>query len=103
MDPSSVTLTQLESAYRKAPESRLFASLADAYRASGRLPEALDLLQEGTQRHPDYVSALVLLGLCQRELAGGEAAEITFARVLWSCFFNLSKRSPVMCPVALSQ
>lgn len=68
--------------YRQAPESRLFAALADAYRANGQTEEAIRLLRAGLERHPRYVAAMVLLGLCHTEAEQEEAAEAAFARVL---------------------
>lgn len=68
--------------YRQAPESRLFAPLAAAYRAAKQPQEALRTLRAGVERHPQYVSALVLLGQCCNELQLDEEAEAAFARVL---------------------
>ncbi len=68
--------------YELSPRSRVFAPLADLYRKAGRLEEALEILQAGLADHPEYVSALVILGRCR--LDGGEpaAAREAFARVL---------------------
>lgn len=46
----------------KAPHSRVFAPLADLLRQAGRWDDALELLDDGLGRHPDYVSALVIKG-----------------------------------------
>jgi hypothetical protein len=67
---------------RAAPESRAFAPLAAAYRELGELSTAIRVLEEGMARHPNYVSGLVLLAECQRDLGDDEAAEASFARVL---------------------
>ena len=40
------TLRALQSSERD-PEGRVFAPLADAYRRAGRIPEAVQLLNEG--------------------------------------------------------
>lgn len=44
------------------PHSRVFAPLADLLRQAGRWEDALELLDDGLGRHPDYVSALVIKG-----------------------------------------
>ena len=78
----SASLDTLLAAYRLAPEAKIFAPLADAYRRAGRLEDAAQVLEKGTALHPDYVSALVLLALVQRDLGRDAAAETTFDRVL---------------------
>jgi tetratricopeptide (TPR) repeat protein len=78
----SPRLEPLLARYRQAPESRLFAPLADIYRAGGQTDEAIRLLRAGLERHPRYVAALVLLGLCYVEMQQDETAEAVFARVL---------------------
>lgn len=75
-------LERLQAAYRAAPSSRRFAPLADAYRESGRLAEALEILERGVAAHPSYVSALVLMAQCQLELGRDAEAEESFARVV---------------------
>jgi tetratricopeptide (TPR) repeat protein len=82
MPQAHADVQRLLASYNLAPESRAFAPLADAYRAAGRLDEAVRLLETGVGRHPRYVSAFVLLGFCQRDLHQDDAAEATFARVL---------------------
>jgi tetratricopeptide (TPR) repeat protein len=44
------------------PHSRVFAPLADLLRQAGRLKDALDLLDDGLGRHPEYIAALVIKG-----------------------------------------
>lgn len=68
--------------HRAAPQSRAFAPLAAAYRASGDTAAAVRVLEDGLVHHARYVAGLVLLGECQRELGDEESAEATFARVL---------------------
>ncbi len=78
----SPALERLQGAYQAAPESRIFAPLADAYRCAGRIEEAVHVLEQGTSRHPHYVSALVLLALCQLDLGHTADAEASLGRVL---------------------
>jgi len=75
-------LDRLHAAWESAPESRSFAPLADAYHRAGRNEEAIELLHSGTVRHPDYLSALVLLADCYEALERTEEASAIFARVL---------------------
>jgi tetratricopeptide (TPR) repeat protein len=85
MRPQPVTqqeFDRLHAAWESAPESRSFAPLADAYHRAGRHEEAIELLHNGTARHPDYVSALVLLADCYEALGRVEEADAVFARVL---------------------
>jgi tetratricopeptide (TPR) repeat protein len=64
------------------PRSRLFAPLADLLRKSGQLDEALEVIQNGLQEHPRYVSALVILGRCQTDAGSWAAAKDAFLRVV---------------------
>ena len=75
-------LDRLHTAWEQAPESRSFAPLADAYHRAGRHEEAIELLHSGTTRHPDYLSALVLLADCYQALQRTEEASTLYARVL---------------------
>jgi tetratricopeptide (TPR) repeat protein len=84
-DPSMDLKDQIEYYRRKYelnPHARVFAPLADLYRKAGRLDEALLILKEGLQHHPRYISALVILGKCQRDAGDMEAARETFDQVL---------------------
>ena len=82
MAPMGQDLERLQAAYRAAPSSRRFAPLADAYRESGRVAEALEILERGVAAHPSYVSALVLMAQCQLDLGRNTEAEESFARVV---------------------
>ena len=82
MDSQSSTLESLQGAYQAAPESRIFGPLGDAYRRAGRIDEAVHVLELGMSRHPHYVSALVLLALCQLDLGRTADAEASLGRVL---------------------
>lgn len=46
------------------PKSRVFAQLADAYRKSGLLDEAIDTAKRGLENHPNYAIAHLILGRC---------------------------------------
>jgi tetratricopeptide (TPR) repeat protein len=78
----SEELKNLVERYKKAPESRLFAPLADAYRKNGEIEEAIELCEKGLERFPDYVSARVILGKCFYDKGATERARGEFTRVL---------------------
>ncbi|MBI1920903.1 MAG: tetratricopeptide repeat protein [Geobacter sp.] len=44
------------------PDSFCFAPLAELYRKSGMLDEAIRIAKEGVEKHPDYVGGLMALG-----------------------------------------
>lgn len=75
-------LKSLIERYEKAPESRLFAPLADAYRKSGDLEKAIELCEKGLERFPDYASARIILGKCFYDKGATERARGEFERVL---------------------
>lgn len=72
----------LEERFRKAPESRLFAPLADACRKAGDLDRAIELCEQGIGKHPDYASAHVILGKCYYDKGATERSKGEFNRVL---------------------
>lgn len=47
--------------YQEDPQSRVFAPLAEAYRKSGMVDEALEIAQEGLKHHPHFVGGRVAL------------------------------------------
>lgn len=57
-------------------------ALAEEYRKSGRLAEALSTLQQGLLSHPNYLSAQVALGRAHLESGQVTEAIATFSRVL---------------------
>lgn len=75
-------LERLERKHAENPEGRYFVPLADAYRRSGNISGAIDLLRAGLARHPDYLSAHVVLGRCYADSGESEAAEAEFLHVL---------------------
>ena len=57
-------------------------ALAEEYRKSGRLSEALSTLQQGLLSHPNYLSAQVALGRAHLESGQVTEAIATFSKVL---------------------
>ena len=66
----------------EAPHSRLFAPLADLLRQAGRWDDALEMLDDGLARHPDYISALVIKGRTLLDAGRMDQAREILSRVL---------------------
>ena len=73
---------KLERKHADNPEGRYFVPLANAYRKAGHVDRAMALLREGLERHPDYLSAHIVLGRCLTDVGDGAAAEREFRYVL---------------------
>jgi predicted regulator of Ras-like GTPase activity (Roadblock/LC7/MglB family) len=63
------------------PESLVFVPLAEAYRKSGMLDEAIQACQKGLQLHPSYMSARMVLGRAYMEKEMLEEAATEFKKV----------------------
>jgi len=72
---------KLEQRHRENPDGRTFAPLADAYRRAGRLAEAHQLVQAGLLKHPQYVSAHIVLGRCLIDMGDSAGARVAFEQV----------------------
>jgi tetratricopeptide (TPR) repeat protein len=85
MAPDSTSheeIKRFEEQYRSQPESLVFARLADAYRKAGEPFQALEVLEEGLARHPDYPSAHIVQARALRDLGRLDDAVRSFRRVL---------------------
>jgi tetratricopeptide (TPR) repeat protein len=51
----------------KDPKSKVFAQLADAYRKSNMVDEAIEIAKRGLEIHPNYAAAHLVLGRCYLE------------------------------------
>ena len=83
--PDSATEARIRDLKRRLelePSSRLFVALAEEYRKSGRLADALSTLQKGLLAHPNYLSAHVALGRAYLEAGQITEAIATFSKVL---------------------
>jgi tetratricopeptide (TPR) repeat protein len=75
-------LDELFERYRLAPESTIFAPLADACRKAGMVEEALLVCARGVKGHPRYASGYVVQGKCHFDAKRPDDAEASFRRVL---------------------
>lgn len=67
-DSTRDEIARLEQEYEKNPEGRIFVHLAEAYRRAGELEKARAVLNEGLERHSDYLSARIVLAQVETEL-----------------------------------
>ena len=77
-----VEIERLERKHAENPEGRYFVPLANAYRKSGEVDRAIRVLRQGLAKHPDYVSAHIVLGRCFRDEGNVDAAGAEFQHVL---------------------
>lgn len=75
-------LQNLIERYNRARDSRLFAPLADAYRKNGDIDKAIEVLERGLEKMPQYASAHVILAKCYFDKGATERAKAEFRRVL---------------------
>ncbi len=82
--PLEQEIRELRSAFwsDRDPDGRAFAPLADAYRREGDLEQALELLHEGLERHPDFASGHVVAGWVHRDRGDAAAAASAFRAAL---------------------
>lgn len=73
----------------KDPNSRLFLPLAEEYRKSGMLDEAISVILRGLERHPGYTSARVALGKIYFEKSMVAEAKREFEKVVLAVPDNL--------------
>ncbi len=78
----SEELRNLIERYDRARDSRLFAPLADAYRKNGDVDKAIEILDRGLEKMPQYASAHVILGKCYYDKGATERSKAEFRRVL---------------------
>jgi tetratricopeptide (TPR) repeat protein/predicted regulator of Ras-like GTPase activity (Roadblock/LC7/MglB family) len=75
------------------PESLVFVSLAESYRKSGMLDEAIETCLKGLQVHPTYMSAHMVLGRAFLEKERHEEAATEFAKVAAADINNIMAHS----------
>jgi tetratricopeptide (TPR) repeat protein len=57
-------IAKLSERFSKDPKSRIFVQLADAYRKNNMVDEALEVMKQGLQYHPQYPLAHLIMGRC---------------------------------------
>lgn len=75
------------------PESLVFVPLAEAYRKSGMLDEAIETCLKGLQLHPSYMSARMVLGRAYMEKKMYEEAATEFRKVASADVNNIMAHS----------
>jgi len=75
-------LQNLITRYERGHDSRVFAPLADAYRKNGEIDRAIEIIEKGLEKFPQYASAHVILGKCFYDKGASERAKGEFSRVL---------------------
>lgn len=75
------------------PESLVFVPLAESYRKSGMLDEAIETCQKGLQLHPSYMSARMVLGRTFMEKERFEEAAAEFNKVAAADVNNIMAHS----------
>ena len=81
-DPAvAQTIRRHEERLLKEPGSLAFAPLADAYRKSGRVQEAIRLCRDGLERFPDYATARLILAKSLLD-DGDQAGALTEVRTI---------------------
>lgn len=82
-------IQKLKEKVAKDPNSRLFVPLADEYRKTGMLDEAISVLLNGLSRQPGYMSARVSLGKVYLEKKMIAEAKEEFEKVISAIPDNL--------------
>ena len=82
-------IDDLRKRIEKDPGSRLFAQLAEELRKDGELEEAIRVVRDGLQKHPNYPSARMTLGRALLDTGDWGAARTEFEMVLKSAADNI--------------
>ena len=82
MAGDSSRIEELRRRVSKDPASIAFAQLAEEYRRTGEVEEAVRICRAGLDHHPNYVSARVTLGRALMELQQLDEAQAEFEQVL---------------------
>lgn len=75
-------IARLSERLNKDPKSRIFVQLADAYRKSSMIDEALEILNKGLTFHPNYPLAHLILSKCHFDKRQYEQAKDSFKKTL---------------------
>ena len=75
-------IEKLKDKVEKDPSSTLFVPLAEKYRQTGQLDEAIEILKKGIERQPGYMSGRVALGKIYLEKDMKTEAKVEFEQVV---------------------
>lgn len=78
----SPEISKLQKKYDAEPDSLIFARLADAYLSKGEIEQAIKIAEKGVQKHPDYISGLMVLGKCYEKNGEDDKALDIYLTVL---------------------
>ncbi|MEM7050486.1 MAG: tetratricopeptide repeat protein [Acidobacteriota bacterium] len=81
-DPAQGRLAELRERWEADRSSRIFLQLAEEYRRVGRTHEALAVLREGLEQHPNHLSAQVAMGRNFLDLGEPVQATTTFEEIV---------------------
>ncbi len=81
-DDFTTRIAELESELARDPSPRVFAPLAEAYRLSGQLENALQTAGRGIEAHPDHVGIRIVLARAILDSQGREKALAAYGDVL---------------------
>lgn len=82
-------IERLKEKVNKDPNSKLFILLAEEYKNAGMLEEAINVLTEGIEKQPGYMSARVSLGKIYLERGMLDEAKAEFEKVVHAIPENL--------------
>lgn len=101
---SSPLILKYQRDFEEKPQSRVFVPLAESYRKVGLVTRAIDVLRQGLEFHPNYVTAHVVLGNCYYDLKQFERAlrilsplfdsgseNLKLLRLLANCHYELGE------------
>jgi len=82
-------IERLKEKIARDPNSKLFVPLAEEYKKAGMIDEAIDVLLQGLERQPGYLSARVSLGKIYIEKSMPDEAKTEFEKVIAAIPDNL--------------
>ncbi len=86
-------ISELESELAHEPSAGVFAPLAEAYRLSGRLANALETARRGVEAYPDHLGIRIVLARATAESCGRAEALTVYEEVLARDARNLEARA----------
>lgn len=75
-------IARLGERFNKDPTSRIFVQLADAYRKNKMIEEAIDVLKQGLEHHPNYPLAHLIRGKCSFDSRNYNQAKESFEKTI---------------------